>query len=432
MGTVARLLPVVAMLSAGAALAESRVVAVTFDGVIHPITVEIVGRVLAQAEREDARLVLIRLNTPGGLLDSTRQLVEKIVASPTPVAAYVTPSGGRAASAGFFILQAADIAAMAPGTNTGAASPVLLGGKMDPVMRRKAESDASAALRTVVQKRARNSELAEKAVLEAKAFTEKEALENNLIELIAASEKDLLEKLNGREITRFNGKKQTLRLAAAQVVEYKKTTREALISSIADPNIAFILLVIGALGIYVEFSSPGLIAPGVAGAIALLLGLSALSVLPINWVGVALLVLAVTLFVLEAKFASHGILGAGGAVAMMLGALLLVEGPPEIRIRLGTAIAVTLPFAAITIFLVALVMRARSNKVVSGPEGMIGELGSAYTALSPAGKVFIHGEYWDAISSMPVEAGARVQVTAVDGLTVQVEPIGAGSGDRNA
>lgn len=433
MNPLRRLLPLAAaLLYVGAAFAQSRVVAVTLDGVIHPITAEIVGRALDQAQRENAKLVLVRLNTPGGLLDATRQIVEKIVASPVPVVAYVTPSGGRAASAGFFILQAADVAAMAPGTNTGAASPVLLGGKMDPVMRRKAENDASASLRTIVQKRSRNIELAEKTVLEAKAFTEKEALDNNLIELVAASENDLLNKLNGREITRFNGARQTLQLPAPQVIEYQKTTREKLISAIADPNIAFILLILGALGIYVEFSAPGLIVPGVAGAILVLLGMSALSVLPINWVGVALLVLAVALFVLEAKFASHGILGIGGAVAMVLGALMLVEGPPEVRIRLGTAIGVTLPFAAITIFLVALVIRARSSKVVTGSAGMIGETGSAYTAMNPSGKVFVHGEYWDAISSTPVEAGARVQVTAVDGLTLQVRPAGADSGVHNA
>ncbi|MCW5982121.1 MAG: nodulation protein NfeD [Bryobacteraceae bacterium] len=431
MVTMRRLFPAAALLCCGAALAQSRVVTVSLDGMIHPITVEIVGHALDQAQRENAKLVVVRLNTPGGLLDATRHIVEKIVASPVPVAAYVTPSGGRAASAGFFILQAADVAAMAPGTNTGAASPVLLGGKMDEVMRRKAENDASAALRAIVQKRSRNSELAEKAVLEAKAFTEKEALDNNLIDLIAASEAELVAGLDGREVTRFNGAKQALRLGAPELVDYEMTRREKLISAIADPNIAFILLVLGALGIYVEFSSPGLVAPGVAGGILVLLGLSALSVLPINWAGVALLLLAVTLFVLEAHFASHGILGVGGAVAMVLGALMLVEGPPEVRIRLSTAVAVTLPFAAITIFLLTLVLRARSAKVVTGSAGMVGKLGSAQTALNPSGKVFVHGEYWDAVSSTPVEAGARVEVTAVDGLTLDVRPAGPGSGARH-
>ncbi|MCP5117860.1 MAG: nodulation protein NfeD, partial [bacterium] len=371
------------------------------------------------------------LNTPGGLLDATRDITQKIVASEVPVVTYVTPSGGRAASAGFFILQAGDVAAMAPGTNTGAASPVLIGQEMDPVMRRKAESDASAALRTVVEKRGRNAELAEKAVLEAKAFTEQEALDNNLIELIAADEEDLITQLDGREITRFDGSKLTLALADPEFIPYEKSTRERLISSISNPNIAFIILILGALGIYVEFSSPGLIVPGVAGGILVLLGLTALSVLPINWIGVALLVLALALFVLEANIASHGVLAAGGAISMVLGALLLIEGPPEVRIHLATALGVAVPFAAITAFLVALIVRARHGKVVTGSAGMVGEYGSAETALSPAGRVFVHGEFWDAVSSAPVEAGSQVKVTQVDGLRLTVEPAGKESGSSH-
>ncbi|MCE5308315.1 MAG: nodulation protein NfeD [Acidobacteriales bacterium] len=402
--------------------AKPRVVAVSVDGVVHPITVEIVTRAIEQAQREGARLVLIRLNTPGGLMEASRHTIEKIVASPVPVATFVTPSGGRAASAGFFLLEAGDVAAMAPGTNTGAASPVAIGVEMDQVMRRKVESDAAASLRSLTAKRGRNSALAEKTVLEAKSFTEKEALDNNLIELIAKDDRALLDALNGREITRFDGTKVKLDLAGAEIVAYQETIREALVSSISDPNIAFILLILGALGLYLEFTHPGLILPGVAGGILALLGLAALSVLPINWGGVALLILAVTLFILEAKFASHGILGAGGAVAMVLGALLLVEGPPEMRIHLGTAIGVTLPFALITVFLVSLVLKARANKVVTGEAGMIGERGVARTALEPEGKIFVHGELWDAICSTKLDAGARVRVVDVDGLTLRVEP----------
>jgi membrane-bound serine protease (ClpP class) len=286
------------------------------------------------------------------------------------------------------------------------------------------ESDAAANLRSLAGKRGRNAELAQKAVLEAKSFTETEALQNKLIDLVAASEKELLEKLEGRVVERFDGRKQTLRLAGASVVEYKPTIREEIIAAIADPNMAFIILILGALGIYVEFTSPGLIAPGVIGAICVLLGLSALSVLPINWLGVALLVLALTLFVLEAKFVSHGILGGGGVLAMVLGALLLVDGPPELRIRLVTALSVALPFAAITMFLVTLVVRARSNKVVTGQAGMVGETGVAHTPLAPEGKVFVHGEYWDAIATGPVDAGAAVKVVAVEGLRLTVEPVG--------
>jgi membrane-bound serine protease (ClpP class) len=228
--------------------------------------------------------------------------------------------------------------------------------------------------------------------------------------------------LDGREITRWDGHKQVLHVAGANVVEARRTLRERLMASIADPNIGFILLVLGALGIYVEFSSPGLIAPGIAGAILLLLGLSSLSILPINWVGVALLVLSVALFVLEAKFASHGILGLGGTLSMILGALLLINGPPEVRIHLITALGVSIPFAAITMFLVTLVIRARRSKVVTGTSGMIGEIGVSRTALEPEGQVLVRGEYWDAIASANLPAGARVRVTNVAGIKLRVDP----------
>jgi membrane-bound serine protease (ClpP class) len=331
----------------------------------------------------------------------------------------------RVAAAGFFILEAGDIAAMAPGTNTGAAHPVLMGGQMDPEMKRKVENDAAASLRSLTAKRGRNSALAEKAVLESKSFTDKEALDDHLIELIARDEKDLLAQLNGREVVRFDGRKQILHLAGANVTAYQPNLRERMIAAIADPNIALILIVIGAMGIYIEFSSPGLIAPGVFGAIAVLLGLSALSVLPINWTGVALLALAFTLFALEAKFTSHGVLTIGGAIAMVLGAVLLVNSPlPELRIRWSVAIALALPFALITSMLLTLVVRARANKVVTGPAGMLGEAAVAVTALAPAGKVRVRGEYWNAVAppGAHLEAGSRVRITAVRGLELAVKP----------
>lgn len=417
---------VVALLAVCAPLcaAAPAVVAVDVDGIVHPVTVEVISSAIEQARTRHAALVLVRINTPGGLMDAMRQTVEKIVASPVPVATYVTPSGGRAASAGFFILEAGDIAAMAPGTNTGAAHPVMMGGQMDPVMKQKVENDAAASLRSVATKRGRNSALAEKAVLESKSFTEKEALENKLIDLVAASERELLAQLDGREITRFDGLRVTLRLSGAVVTTYEKTPRQKLMSAISDPNAALVLVVLGALGIYVEFSAPGLILPGVAGAIMALLGLSALSVLPINWLGAALMVLALSLFVLEAKFTSHGILGVGGAVAMVLGAIMLVDSPlPEMRIRLGTAISLALPFSLITVLLVSLAVRARRNKVVTGAEGMIGETGVALGDLKPEGKVFVRGEYWDALSTAPVAAGTRIRVTAMERLKLTVEPV---------
>jgi membrane-bound serine protease (ClpP class) len=418
-----------ALLTAASARAE-KVIAVDITGIVHPITVEIVDRAIVQARDQNAAAVLIRLNTPGGLAEATRQIIEKIVASPVPVLTYVTPSGGRAASAGFFILQAGDIAAMAPGTNTGAASPVLLGGgQMDPVMRNKVQNDSAASIRSLAAKRGRNTELAEKTVLEAKSFTDREALDGKLADLIAPNEAALFRQLDGREITRFDGRKQTLHLAGAQIVVYEKTLRETVVTSIADPNIALVLLILGALGIYVEFTSPGLIAPGVLGGILVLLGLSALSVLPINWGGAALILLAFVLFILEAKFTSHGILGAGGAAAMVLGAVLLIDSPvPEMRIHLSTALAVALPFALVTALLVSLAVRARLTKVQTGAAGMIGEIGEAHTALAPRGKVFIHGEFWNAVCSEPVDAGRQVRVKNVEGLTLNVEPASSGSG----
>jgi membrane-bound serine protease (ClpP class) len=334
---------------------------------------------------------------------------------------YVTPSGARAASAGFFILQAGDIAAMAPGTNTGAASPVLLNGQMEETMRKKVENDAAALLRSMTSRRGRNSALAEQTIHDAKAFTEKEALDQHLIEIVASSRQDLFQQLNGREITRWDGSKQTLHLSQAVAAEARETLRERIVAAIADPNIGFILLVVGALGIYVEFSSPGLIFPGVLGGILLLLGLSSLSILPINWAGVALLLLAVALFVLEAKFTSHGILGIGGTVAMVLGALLLITGPPVVRIHLLTALAVSIPFALITVFLVTIVVRARRNKVLTGASGMIGEIGVSRTPLEPEGQILVRGEYWDAVASTNVPAGAQVRVKAISGLKLLVE-----------
>jgi len=413
-----------ALLVAPAFSAAPKVIVVDVDGVVHPVTVEIVGDAIGRAKAENAALVIVRLNTPGGLMDAMRETIEKIVSSPVPVVTYVAPSGGRAASAGFFILESGDVAAMAPGTNTGAAHPVALGVEMDAVMTQKVVNDAAAYLRSISGKRGRNSALAESAVRESKSFTDREALDQHLIDLIAPDEERLLAALDGRTVTRFDGRSETLHTAGAAIEIYQRSLRQKIISAIADPNIALVLLVIGALCVYIEFSSPGLIAPGVIGAILVLLGLSAISVLPINWLGAALLILSFALFVLEAKFASHGILGIGGAVSMVLGAVMLVNSPiPEMRVHWGTAIALAVPFSAITVFLLSLIMRSRRSKVVTGSEGMIGETGSAVTELAPAGKVFVRGEYWDAVSLRPACAGTRVRVTAIDKLTLTVEPV---------
>ena len=418
------LLPLAFALMAQAASPAPRVIAVDVDGIVHPITVEIVAGAIAQAQQQHAALVLVRINTPGGLMDAMRNTIEKMIASPVPVVTYVGPSGARAASAGFFLLEAGDVSAMAPGTATGAAHPVVMGGEMDSVMKQKVENDASAYLRSITARRGRNSALAETAVRESKSFTEREAMDQKLVDLVSSDERRLMTELDGRTVTRFDGTTVTLHTAGAEIVPYERSLRERIIAAIADPNIALILLVLGALGIYVEFSSPGLIAPGVIGAILVLLGLSAISVLPINWLGAALMLLAFTLFALEVKIASHGILGAGGAVAMVLGAVMLIASPvPEMRVRRSTAIGLALPFSAITVFLLTIAVRARNNKVETGEEGMIGETGNAITDLSPSGTVFVRGEYWNAEAERPVAAGASVRVTAIKRLKLTVEPI---------
>ena len=410
--------------SAQAASAAPKIIAVNVDGVVHPITAEIVAGAIAQAKQQNASLVLVRLNTPGGLMDAMEKTIQEMLASSVPVVTYVTPSGGRAASAGFFLLEAGDVAAMAPSTRTGAAHPVAMTGEMDAVMAQKVENDAAAGLRSLCIKRGRNAELAETAVRQSKSFTEREALDQHLIDLVAPGEQQLLADLDGRTVTRIDGRTETLHTAGGEIEVYRLTLRQQIVSAIADPNIALVLLVIGALCLYLELNSPGLIVPGVAGAIMVLLGLSAISVLPISWLGASLLLLAFGLFILEAKFATHGILGVGGAISMVFGAVMLVDSPlPEMRVHWGTAVALALPFSAITVFLLSLAVRARRNKVETGSEGMIGETGSAVTELAPEGKIFVHGEYWDAVSARPVAIGGRVRVTAIDKLKLKVEPL---------
>jgi len=320
------------------------------------------------------------------------------------------------------------VAAMAPGTRAGTAGPLTIP-NMDPALRQKLENDAAATLRAIVGKRGRNAALAEETVLKSTSFTDKVALDNKLIDLVASNERELLAQLAGREVVRFDGQRQVLRVAGASVINYEKTIREALLSRLTDLNLALLMSVLGGLGIYLEFHSPGLILPGVAGAVLMLLGLTAIALLPINWLGAALMVLAFVLFVLEAKIASHGILGAGGAVAMVLGALMLIDSPvPEMRIRLEVALAVALPFAIITTMFPTLVLRARRTLVVTGSEGMIGETGTAVGPLAPAGKVFVHREYWDAISNTPVPDGLPVRVSGIQRLTLFVQPLSRETG----
>jgi membrane-bound serine protease (ClpP class) len=411
-----------------AAVSSAAVLKVTVNDAIQPVTAEYIGRALDLAAANHDQAVLIEINTPGGLVDSTREIIEKIIASPVPVIIYVTPSGSRAASAGFFILESADVAAMAPGTNTGAAHPVILGGKMDDVMKQKMENDAAALMRSVVAKRGRNVELAESAVRESKSFTDQEALDKKLIEYIAPSEPDLFRQLNGKSFKRFNGTTVTLSLQDKDqpVRDYRMTLKQRILSYIMDPNVAFILLAIGALALYAEFNHPGAVIPGTVGVVFILIAAFALNLLPVRFAAIAMIIGAFALFAAEAKFASHGVLTTGGIVLLTLGGLFLVDAPiPEMRVHPATALAVSIPLGIITAFLMSIAVRARRNKVVTGEQGLIGEIGIAQTTLAPAGKVFVHGELWDAVSTVPVPAGERIVVRQVDGLTLRVEPVAA-------
>jgi membrane-bound serine protease (ClpP class) len=411
-----------------AAVSSADVLKVTVNDAIQPVTAEYIGRALDLAAANHDQAVLIEINTPGGLVDSTREIIEKIIASPVPVIIYVTPSGSRAASAGFFILESADVAAMAPGTNTGAAHPVILGGKMDDVMKQKMENDAAALMRSVVAKRGRNVELAESAVRESKSFTDQEALDKKLIEYIAPSEQDLFHQLNGKSFKRFNGTTVTLSLTDKDQPfrDYRMTLKQRILSHLMDPNVAFILLAIGALALYAEFNHPGAVIPGTVGVVFILIAAFALNLLPVRFAAIAMIIGAFALFAAEAKFASHGVLTTGGIVLLTLGGLFLVDAPiPEMRVHLATALAVSIPLGIITAFLMSIAVRARRNKVVTGEQGLIGEIGIAQTTLAPAGKVFVHGELWDAVSTVPVPAGGRIVVRQVDGLTLRVEPVAA-------
>ncbi|HYL12116.1 MAG TPA: nodulation protein NfeD [Terriglobales bacterium] len=413
------------LLSLAAIPAPAEVLKIVVNDTIQPITDEYIGRAFADAKQKGDQAVLIELSTPGGLVESTRDIINKILESPVPVIIYVTPAGSRAASAGFFILESADVAAMAPGTNTGAAHPVTIGaGKLDEVMKQKLENDSAALMRSVAAKRGRNVEIAESAVRESKSFTEEEALKDKLIDIVASNEEDLFRQLQGRTIKRFNGQEVKLNLVGQVIRPYEMTLKERILGFIMDPNIAFILLAIGALALYAEFNHPGAVLPGTVGVIFILLAAFALNLLPVRHAALAMILGAFILFALEAKFATHGVLGLGGVALLTLGALLLVDAPiPEMRVKLVTALAVSIPVGLITVFLMSIALKARRNKIVTGVQGLVGEVGVAQTALSPRGKVFVHGEIWDAVSAVTVSAGESVVVRSVDGLQLAVEPV---------
>lgn len=390
---------------------------------IHPVSAELIQDAVREADAARAAALVIELDTPGGLMTSTRDITTAILGAQTPVVVFVAPSGAQAASAGFFILMAADIAAMAPGTNTGAAHPV--GGQGEDIgehMGKKVEEDAAANIRALARRNGRNIQLAQSAVVDSRSFTADEALEGKLIDLIAPNFNSLLDALDGRTFRRGEST-VTLHTRGAEVREIEMSPLRRLLAIIADPNIAFMLLSLGGLGLYFELMNPGAIFPGVVGAICLILGFFALSVLPVNYAGLALLLLALVLFIAEIKVVSHGLLTVGGVTAMVLGALMLFKtAEPALRVSLEVIASLAIFSVALVGFLMFMVHRAQQAPVRTGLEGLIHEIGTARSSIAPRGKVFVHGEIWDAVSDEPVASGEPVEVVAVRNLTLAVRP----------
>jgi membrane-bound serine protease (ClpP class) len=410
----------------------SSVLELKLEGEVEPILATYIDEGIADAERRHAALILITMDTPGGLSDSMKNIIQHILSSVVPVAVYVSPTGARGASAGFFILLSADIAVMGPGTHTGAASPLIaIGGypmAMDETLRKKITNDATAFLRSFADKRGRNPALAETAVTDAKAFTEKEALDGKLIDLVASTEDDLLRQLDGREIRRFDGTKVKLSLSNSVRTPFELSGRQKFLARIVQPDVFFLLLIVGVLGLYTEFTHPGMVAPGVVGGICLVLALYAMHLLPVNIAGVFLIFLAIALFILEAKYTSHGVLAAGGIVAMLLGAMFLIRSPLTAGgVSLGIAVAATVPFAVLTVVLMRLVLRSRQWKSATGREELIGSQGIVVSPIAGGveGMIRIHGELWRAISQEAVAEGQPVRVLKMEGLKLYVEPVGA-------
>ncbi|HTL01920.1 MAG TPA: nodulation protein NfeD [Vicinamibacterales bacterium] len=396
------------------------------DSIIHPASAQYMIEAMDRADAGNARLLVFTLRTPGGLVDSTRDIITHMLAAKTPIAIWVGPSGTRAASAGFILTMAADVAAMAPGTNIGAAHPVNGSGQtMDDTMAKKAAEDVAAYVRSLAAGRHRNVELAEQAVNQSKAFSEQEALNASppLIDLIAADVPDLLEKLEGRTVTRFDGRTVVLHTSKVPVVSVEMSTRQRILSAVAHPNVAYLLLTLGTLGLTVELWSPGAVLPGVAGGLCLLLAFFALQILPVNFAGLLLLLFGLVLLALEVKVTSFGLLTAGGVISLIFGSMMLFDSTaPELQLSLGVVVPVVLGFTAVAVFLVRLGLTAQRRPAVTGMEGMLSEVGEAITAVEPGtpGRVRVHGEIWRALSGDRLQPGDHVRITNVEGLTLTV------------
>jgi membrane-bound serine protease (ClpP class) len=398
------------------------------DGIIHPIATSYIRRAIAEADAAKADLLVIVLRTPGGLVDSTRDINTAIIESKTPVAVFVSPPGSRAASAGFLITIAADVAAMAPGTHIGAAHPVSGDGqKVDDTMAKKMTSDVAGYARTIAAQRKRNVGLVEQAVTESRTYTEQEAAAADppLIDVIATDLPDLLKKLDGRTIHRFDGRSQTLHTLSAEEHRVAMTWTQKVLSAVAHPQIAYLLLMLGTLGLTVELWNPGSILPGVAGGICLLLAFFAFQVLPVSYVGVLLILFGLVLLILEIKVTSFGLLAVGGVLSLFFGSILLMDSPlPELQVGLGLIIPVTLTLSAIILFLVQLAVKAQRLQPITGEDGMLESAGQALTSIDPGGtgRVRTRGEIWTATAAEPISAGDMVRVVGLEGLLLTVRP----------
>jgi membrane-bound serine protease (ClpP class) len=427
----AALLSVGAFSRAQPAANRPRAVVAELDGIIHPVSAEYLTETIDRADTTGADVVVFILRTPGGLLDSTRTIVSRMITSRAPVVVFVGPSGARAASAGFVLTMAADVAVMAPGTHIGAAHPVSGSGEaMDDTTAKKAASDTAAYVRSLAQARGRNVPLAADAVLESRAFTDREALEANppLIDFTARDVDDLLRQLDGRTIRRFDGRTTTIDTSDAEIVRVDMTRRQRLLSAIAHPQIAYLLLTLGALGLTIELWNPGAIVPGVVGGLSLLLAFFALQILPVDTTGLLLIVFGIGLLILELKVPSFGVLGIGGTVSLLVGSIMLtreIPGLPGTTVSLTVVVPVVLGLATIFLFLGRLAFTAQARPPTTGAEGMVGEEGRTRTPIAPdtPGQVDVHGEIWRAFSSAPLPVGARVRVIEVNGLTLLVEPV---------
>ena len=402
--------------------------------IIHSVSAAQVVTTISAAEEAGAGLVLVRLDTPGGLDTAMREIIEAILNSAVPVAVFVGPSGSRAASAGYLITLSADVSGMAPGTNMGAATPIAgTGGEMPETLSRKVESDAAAYLRSIAERRGRDVALAEQGVTEARSWTASEALADGLIDIVADNTEEFLAALHGRTVTRIDGSEATLDTSDANVVLTEMSFRDRALSVIANPNLAMILGMIGLIGLYIEFSNPGLLIPGILGVIALLLAAFGLNLLPVSLLGVLLLLAGVGLLTAEALTPSFGIMGLSGTAALVIGLLFFFEEQslptPALNVTWGFVVPTVLVFVVLVFFLGQLVVRAQRSPAVSGREGMVGLLATVRSDIPSdgAGTVFVHGEFWDAVASAPVNAGERVRVLAVEGLTLRVGPATANS-----